>query len=110
MCHAPGIEHVPFKMSDVVDYGEEMCLKWTQIGYKLELKTEVAAIRSREEGNSGKCIQLLEEAGGQGKLTSWIKLLEILRSDGVKLHALAERIEKEITEKYCEEIQAKTGK
>jgi hypothetical protein len=110
MCHAPGIEHVPFKMSDAVDYAEEMCSKWKQIGFKLELYSEVAAIRSREQDNSDKCLHVLHEAADQKKLTSWIKLLEILRSDGVKLHALAEKIERKITEKYCEEIQAKTGK
>ena len=110
MCHAPGIEYVPFKMSDVVDYAEEMCSKWKQIGFKLELYSEVAAIRSREQDNSDKCLHVLHEAADQKKLTSWIKLLEILRSDGVKLHALAEKIERKITEKYCEEIQAKTGK
>ena len=101
----PALQHVPFKLEDVTDYVDSMASKWARLGNKLGVYSKVTTLRNREVFEEDKCLQIIESAVEEGKLKSWDQLLEILRSDTMKMPMLAQRIEAEMIEKHGRERQ-----
>ena len=99
------LQHVPFNIEDVTDYVDSMSSKWARLGYKLGVFSKVTTLRNRQESDEDKCLQIIESAVEEGKLKSWDQLLEILRSDAMKMSVLARRIEAKMSGKYGKETQ-----
>ena len=102
---SPVLEHIPCNLEDVTDYVDSMASKWSRLGDKLGVFSKVATLRNRQESDEDKCLQIIESAVEEGKLKSWTQLLEILRSDAMKMSLLAQRIEAEMSKKYGKETQ-----
>ena len=82
-----------------------MASRWSRLGNKLGVFSKVATLKNHQESDEDKCLQIIESAVEEGKLKSWAQLLEILRSDTMKMSVLAQRIEAEMSEKYERERQ-----
>ena len=83
---------VPFNMRHVADFIPKMAHKWSAIGHKLSLTTEVNEWIHRQEPNAEKCQIIISAAIEQQELTSWQDLFAVLKSDAVSLHDVADRI------------------
>ena len=91
---------VPLSVEDLVDYIGRIAPKWNKLALKLSLHpSEVQSLQHGQDSHNNKCLWVLQLAIEQGRLTSWSQLLEVLRSNALKMPQLAEEIEKNISAK-----------
>ena len=91
---------VPLCVEDVVDYVGRIAPKWNKLALKLGLHpSEVQSLKDPQDSQDSKCLQVLQLAIEQSRLTSSTQLLEVLRSKALKMPLLAEEIENNISAK-----------
>ena len=91
---------VPLCVEDVVDYVGRIAPKWNKLALKLGLHpSEVQSLKDPQDSQDSKCLQVLQLAIEQGRLTSSTQLLEVLRSKALKMTQLAGEIENNISAK-----------
>ena len=83
--------------SELAEYEESMAHKWDSIGYKLKQSATVKDLRSSNQTSKGKLSMIFDEwidTPPKDLPVGWVTVISVLRSNAVKLTALADRIEK----------------
>ena len=85
-----GVEAEPLDLSLVDRFTHKMARKWEKIGIQLKQDTLVANLRQPNCDAESSCTRAIEAAKLNGDLTSYRKLLDILRSEGVGMSEIAD--------------------
>ena len=87
-----GVEAEPVDLCLVDCFTHKMARKWEKIGIQLKQDALVANLRQPNCNAESNCTQVIQAAKSSGDLSSYRKLLDILRSEGVGMSEVANEL------------------